>query len=153
MQTQTHTIHINASPEKVLTTMLDKEAYKIWTIPFNPEGSYYEGEMKEGSKIHFLGADPEETSKVGGMLSYIDSYIPNQYISFSHMGLIVNGEEDTESEEAKKWKGSYENYTVHEKDGGTELVVEAKVTDEYASYMQEAWVKALESLKKLVETV
>ncbi len=153
MQTLHFKTHINASPEKVLSTMLDKESYKIWTLPFNEGGSWYEGEITEGSKIHFLGPNPEKPESIGGMVSIVEKYIPNEFISFKHIGEINDGVEDIESERVQKWAGSHENYTVIEKDGGTELTIELMVIDEFIPYMNEAWPKALEALKTLVETI
>lgn len=153
MKTLTYNIHIKATPEKVLHTMLDKESYKIWTLPFNEAGSWYEGEMTEGSKIHFLGPNSEKPESIGGMVSIVEKYIPGEFISFKHIGEMNDGVEDTESERVQKWAGSHENYTVTEKDGGTDLNIELVVVEEFASYMEETWPKALESLKTLVETI
>ena len=48
----TYEIDINASPEKVWHTMLDKETYEQWTAVFSA-GSTYEGSWEEGAEIHF----------------------------------------------------------------------------------------------------
>lgn len=154
MKTLRFTIHIDATPEKVFTTMLDKEAYKIWTVPFNEKESWYEGDIEEGAKILFLGPSSEDANNIRGIVSRVAKYIPNESISFEHQGQVVKGVEDTESQATKKrWEGSYENYSVVEKDGGTDLNIETNVINQFAPYTKDTWPKALESLKKLAETI
>ena len=142
-------IVIQAPRERVWKTMLEDATYREWTAPFNPGGSYYEGEWKEGSKMLFLG--PGEDGKVGGMVSHIAKCTPCEFVSIEHMGQIDNGVEDTTSEKVKAWAGAHENYTFTEKDGGTLLAVDLDAVDEHLSYMEDIWPKALTKLKKLVE--
>ena len=58
-------IEINAPVKKVWDTMLEDATYRQWTGAFNP-GSFYKGSWEKGSKILFLGPDPN-TGKEGGM--------------------------------------------------------------------------------------
>ncbi len=142
-------IFINAPREKVWNTMLDKETYKEWTGSFNP-GSDYQGSWEEGEKMLFIGPDPE-TGEEGGMVSRIKENRKYEFISIEHIGIIKNGVEDTESEEAKKWTPSFENYTFVEKDGGTELMIDQDMDAEYKPMFEEMWPKALQALKELSE--
>lgn len=143
-------IFIDAPKEKVWDTMLSDAAYREWTKPFNP-GSYFKGSWEEGSKILFLGPDPEGGEGEGGMVSFIKENRPFEFISIEHQGIIANGVEDTTSEDAKKWTPAYENYTFTEEDGGTLLSVDVEVAAEYVQMFKEAWPKALEELKRLAE--
>src|SRR5262245_9363061 len=69
MQKLHFSVVVNAPKEKVWHAMLDDESYREWTKAFN-EGGYYQGSWEKGSKILFLGPDPE-TGKEGGMVSRI----------------------------------------------------------------------------------
>lgn len=142
-------IVINAPKEKVWHAMLDKETYPEWTKAFN-EGSRYEGSWEKGSKILFLGPDPE-TGEEGGMVSRIAENKPYEFISIEHLGIISNGVEDTTSEEAKKWTPAHENYTFREVDGGTEVSIDMDVDGEHAEMFEGMWQNALELLREVAE--
>ena len=142
-------IFIKAPKEKVWDTMLADSTYREWTEAFN-SGSYYRGSWEEGSKILFLGPDPKGGGEAG-MVSRIKKNDPYKFISIEHLGIVVNGVEDTTSDEAKKWAPAYENYTFEEKDGGTELSVDMDIADELVHEFDEMWPRALETLKELCE--
>lgn len=148
MTTQHHSIHINASKEKVWNTMLGQDTYREWSKAFS-EGGHFEGSWEQGSKILFLGPDPE-TGKEGGMVSRIKESRPYEFVSIEHLGIVKDGIEDTTGEEAKKWAPAYENYTFTEQDGVTEVTVDVDVAD-YADFFNETWPKALALLKELSE--
>jgi hypothetical protein len=65
--------------------------------------------------------------------------------------MINDGVEDTTSEKVKGWAGAHENYTFTEKDGGTLLLVDVDMVDEFVDYMNDAWPKAAATLKSLAE--
>jgi hypothetical protein len=144
------TILINAPREKVWNVMLGDATYRDWTSVFNPGGSYYEGDWSEGSVMKFIGPDPE-TGESGGMLSRVKENRKPEFISLEHYGIIKNGVEDTTSEEVKKWVPAFENYTLNEKDGGTEVVVDVDTEKDYLSLFEGMWPKALARLKELAE--
>lgn len=150
MQKLTTSIHINAPVKKVWDTMLDPTTYALWTTPFNPGGSTYEGSWEQGSEIRFIGPDPE-TGEKGGMLSRIAENRPHQFISIEHIGIIKNGVVDTTSDEVKQWTPAFENYTFTEKDGGTEVLVEMDINEEHKAMFEDMWPKALQVLKELSE--
>jgi len=149
MQKLKFSIEINAPKEKVWNTMLDDKTYRMWTTPFN-EGSYYKGDWSKGSKIIFLGPDPE-TGKEGGMVSRIAENKLYEFISIEHLGIIKDGVEDTTSEDVKKWTPAFENYTFQEKNGTTEVLVEMDINDEYKEMFEGMWPKALQVLKEIAE--
>lgn len=129
--------------------MLDDKTYRQWTEVFHA-GSYYKGSWEKGSKMLFLGPDPE-TGKEGGMVSMIADNRKHEFISIKHIGMVNDGVEDTTSEEAKKWAPAYENYTFTEKDGVTEVKIDIDMLPEFKEMMEEMWPKALEKLKELAE--
>ena len=140
---------INAPKDKVWHAMLDDQPYREWTNAFN-EGSYYKGSWEKGSKILFLGPDPN-TGEEGGMVSRIAENKPYEFISIEHLGIVQNGVEDTTSEAARKWAPAFENYTFNDKDGATEVLVDIDVEDEHAQIFNDMWPKGLRKLKELAE--
>jgi L-rhamnose mutarotase len=149
MKTHHYSISIDAPKEKVWDAMLGQDTYREWASAFN-EGGRFEGSWDQGSKILFLGPDPE-TGKEGGMVSRIKENKPYEFVSIEHLGIMKDGVEDTTSEEARKWTPAYENYTFTEKDGVTEVSVDIDVVEEYADFFNEAWPKALATLKEIAE--
>lgn len=140
---------INAPKDKVWHAMLDDQPYREWTKAFN-EGSYYKGSWEKGSKILFLGPDPN-TGEESGMVSRIAENKPYEFISIEHLGIVQNGVEDTTSEAARKWAPAFENYTFNDKDGATEVLVDIDVEVEHAQMFNEMWPKGLRILKELAE--
>lgn len=140
---------ISASAEKVWHAMLDEETYKEWTKPLGG-GGYFKGSWEKGSKILFIGSDPE-TGKEGGMVSRIAENKPYEFISIEHVGIIQDGVEDTTSEEAKKWAPAFENYTFKEENGITEVSVNQDMADEFAEGFEKMWPEALAKLKEIAE--
>ena len=149
MQKLHFSIQINASKDKVWHAMLDDQPYREWTNSFN-EGSYYKGSWEKGSKILFLGPDPN-TGEEGGMVSRIAENKPYEFISNEHLGIVQNGVEDTTSEVARKWAPAFENYTFIDRGGATEVLVDIDVEAEYAPMFNETWPKGLLKLKELAE--
>lgn len=130
--------------------MLDDVPYREWTKIFN-EGSRYEGEWETGAEMRFIGVD-ENGKESGGMYSMIKEARPHEFVSIEHCGLITeDGEVDTTSEEVKKWTPAFENYTFTEVDGGTEVLVEIDVADDWKEMFAEMWPKALAELKQIAE--
>ncbi|MBP9827855.1 SRPBCC domain-containing protein [Patescibacteria group bacterium] len=149
MQKLHFSIVIQAPKEKLWHTMLDDATYRDWASTFNP-GSYFVGDWSKGSKILFLGPNPEGSGE-GGMVGRIAENKPYEFISIEHQGIVKDGIEDTTSEEAKKWAPAFENYTFTEVDGGTEVKVDIDVNDEYAELFTTMWNEALKRLKAIAE--
>jgi len=144
-----YSIHINAAKDHVWDVMLGDTTYREWTVPFMP-GSYFKGDWSEGSKMLFLGPNPE-TGKEGGMVATVKENRNHEFISLEHIGMIEDGVEDTTSDEVKKWTPAHENYTFVEKDGGTQVVVDIDIVDEWKEMFDGTWPVALEKLKALAE--
>lgn len=139
------TKEINAPKEKIWDVLLQDETYRIWTSVFHP-GSYADTDnWEEGSMVYF------KTPEGDGLASRILEHKPQEVISFEHLAVLKNGVEDTENEEAKKWKGFKETYWLKEKDGACELVVEQDITNDYAEYFEKIWPQALDKVKELSE--
>jgi len=136
---------ISAPVVKVFELMIGSESYKQWTSAF-AEGSYFEGSWQQGQRMKFLSPNGD------GMVAEIAEHRPNAFISIRHLGYIVNGAEDTESEAVRGWAPAYENYTFVDAPEGTRLIIDQDVTEEFESYIAEAWPKALKRLKALCES-
>ena len=136
---------INAPKEKVWRVLWDDASYRQWTSPF-AEGSYaVTDNWKQGSEVKFLGPSGE------GMISRVAENRPNEYMSFEHLGMIMNGTEDRTSEKAKEFAGAKENYTLKESSGVTELAIDMDIAEEYKDMFMGMWPKALDKVKELAE--
>lgn len=135
---------IAAPVSTVFTTMITPDTYEQWTSAF-AEGSYYEGTWREGERIKFLSPSGD------GMLAEIAEHRPNEFTSIRHLGFILQGVEDTESEAVRAWAPAYENYTFVPVPDGTKLIVDQDLTGDFEAYMNETWPRALELLKSLCE--
>lgn len=141
-------ILINANASHVFQVMLEKPTYEEWTAVFSST-STFEGSWIEGSKILFVGED--EQGQKGGMVSKIERIIPNEFVSILHLGVFKNGKEDLDSPEVKDWAGAHENYTLVNQGKQTLLKVELDSNEEFASYFDGIWPKALKKLKEICE--
>lgn len=145
MNKKQFSIKIKSPKEQVWKVLWDDTTYKMWTSVFS-DGSHAITDWKEGSKVLFLSADGN------GMYSLVDKNIPNEFMSFKHLGVVKNGKEEPLDVETKKWSGAIESYTLNEQEGMTELIVELDMTEEHKNYFEETFPKALEKIKVLSET-
>jgi len=142
-------IKIDAHPEKVYSTMINDEMYRIWTALFNPT-SHFRGSWDKGSKILFVGCDEEGNE--GGMVSRIKENIKGKFISIEHIGELKGQEEITTGKAVDIWAGSLENYTFEEVGDQTLLKIDMTGgVSEFAEYFNSTWPKALEKLKEICE--
>lgn len=139
-----YTKHIHAPREQVCQLMLAPDTYQQWTAEFC-EGSAYVGSWEDGENIRFVGPSGD------GMYAVIAENRLPEYISIKHLGVIANGQVDTESEKVKAWAPAFENYTFKEVDGGTTVEVAMDILPEYEAMFNELWPKALDALAKLCE--
>ncbi len=135
---------INAPREKVWEILWGDETYPRWTSAF-AEGSRAETDWKKGSKVLFLDG------KGDGMVSVVADNVPNEFMSFKHLGVLNNGKEDLETPKEKGWSGAIENYTLKTVNNKTELTVDQDIEGDYKDYFLSTWPKALEKLKALAE--
>ena len=143
-------IRINAEPETVYSTLIDKKHYSEWTSEFS-HTSHFIGSWEKGSTIHFMGTD--EHGNMGGMISKVKENIPNKFVSLQHVGMIQNGKEITTGEEVEIWVGATENYTITRTDNATLFAVDSDSNQEFKSYFYETWPKALNKLKEICEQI
>lgn len=130
---------INATKEKVWDVLFGLKTYPEWTAAF-AEGSQVETDWKKGSSAIF------GDGKGNGMLAIIYENIPNKYLSIKHIGEIKDGKETLHN-----WGESFENYTLNEKNGKTQLLIDMDIVKEWGEYFQETWPKALAKVKEIAE--
>jgi hypothetical protein len=135
---------INASKEKIWQILWNDATYRKWTTPFT-EGSYMESDWKVGGKTLFLDG------KGNGMVSTIDQIKENEILSFKHVGILKDRMEDLESEEAKKWAGAFETYTLEKVEENTKLSVELDMDETHKEYFMRVFPIALSLVKELSE--
>jgi len=135
---------INAPRHKVWEVLWGKDTYPAWTTAF-AEGSNVETNWEEGSRVLF------HDGSNNGMVSTIAKKIPDEYMSFKHLGELKNGVEDLTSDAVKAWAGSMENYTLKDDNGKTSLLVEIDLDETFKEYFEKTWPVALDKLKELSE--
>lgn len=136
---------INAPKEKVWNSLWEPFHYNTWTSAFAEGSSVKTDNWKEGSKLYFVDGNGS------GMISQVAANRPNEFMSFRHLGTLIDGVEDTESEKVSAWAGAMENYTLQEDGSSTTLLVETDITEDFKDYMMKTWPVALEKLKGLAE--
>lgn len=144
MQKSTFQVSIDAPREKVWSILWDDESYRAWTSVFHP-GSHARTDWNIGSKVLFVDNDGS------GMVSMIADKVPNEFMSFKHLGEVKNWVEDTESERVKPWAGAHENYTLKTENGKTLLTVDMDIDEEYTAMFNNIFPKALDKVKELSE--
>jgi hypothetical protein len=137
-------IDIRAPKEEVWKALWEDSSYRKWTSVFS-EGSYAVTDWNEGSKVFFLDSNQD------GMSSIIAKKVPNERMTFKHIGVVKNGKEQPLDEEAKKWSGAIEEYTLRETGGSTRLQVDIDITDDHYDIFQKSFPKALEIVKEISE--
>ncbi|MDR6568951.1 Uncharacterized conserved protein YndB, AHSA1/START domain [Chitinophaga ginsengisegetis] len=144
MEKTTFKTTINAPREKVWDVLWGETSYQQWTAPF-AEGSQVDTNWEKGSKVIFHDGSNR------GMVARIADKVPNEFMSFQHLGEIDNGVEDLTSDKVKAWAGAYENYTLTNVNGKTELLVEMDLADDFKDYFSKTWPVALDKVKELAE--
>lgn len=133
-------IEIKASKEKVWESLWTDQNYRKWTALFLP-GSYYEGELKENSDVRFLSPGGH------GLFAMVEKIIPFQSMHFLHFGLII----DNISQEKTFKDDSIEQYDLYEIADGTRLTVKLKTEEEYTTYFNNSFPRALAVVKEIAE--
>lgn len=141
-------IDIKAPVEKVYNTMLDDATYRQWTAIFN-DTSHYIGKWQKGEKLLFIGTNKD--GKKEGMVSRVRELKPNEYVSIEHLGLVDGDKEITSGEQVAGWAGALENYTFVKNGDHTRVLVDMDSNEQFKSYFEETWPKALEKLKEISE--
>ncbi len=138
---------INAPREKVWKTLWEKSSYEKWTSAFAEGSTVKTDDWKEGSRVEF------GDGKGNGMVSSVLANRPNEYMSFKHLGEVKEGIVDMTSDKVQQWAGAEENYTLKDKDGKTELIVEMDTSGaDFEDFLIKTWPTALDKIKSQAES-
>ena len=142
-------VEINKPVKEVWQFVFQPATFTLWTEVF-AKGSYYEGNLEEGSSVRFLAKNAE--GQIDGMVGEIAENNLHKFLSIRHLGWVFDGKDDTESEGVKSWAPAYENYSFKELSSEkTLLTVEADLSETYYEQFLELWPKALQRIKLLCE--
>lgn len=144
MERKTFEIDIDAPKQKVWDTLWGEETYPKWTSAFAP-GSSVETDWQEGHRAIFVDVNGD------GMISVIQEKREPDYLAFRHIGEIVDGKEDLDSDRVKAWAGSIEDYVLTETPSGTHVKAAMDIDEQYAEFFEKTWPKALQHLKNIAE--
>ena len=145
METLNYETTVHAPIQKVWDLLWTPETYAEWTQFFMP-GSQFKTDWKIEGKTYFLD------DKGNGMVSTIKSLNKPYEVVFSHLGMINDGVEDTQSKEIKEWSGAEEQYFLRAIDENTTQIKVIVHTDQkYADHMNNSFNKGFEMLKKLAK--
>jgi len=137
-------IDIDAPKEKVWQVLWGKETYEQWTKAFI-DGSYYEGELAQGKRVHLLSPSGE------GMYSDVIVLKENEQLIFSHIGYLKDKKELPLDKDMEAWTGSQESYELTETHSGTHLKLELDNQKEFHDEMNKKFPLALQDLKRIAE--
>jgi hypothetical protein len=85
------------------------------------------------------------------MVAVIREHRPHEFVSIEYRGQILDGVEDTTSDDARKVAGTHEDYSFAESDGSTTVSVDIDVQEEWSEDFAELWPQALDKLRELAE--
>lgn len=135
-------IKINATKEKVWTTLWQDETLRDWAGIIDP-GTYMTGELKEGNEVQFISAENGY-----GVTSLVEKVVPNEFLLLRHS---ADTKEKGSQEREKQWTGGAESYSLIEEKGITTLTATFDVPLELEEYFNIHYPKALERVKVLAE--
>ncbi len=75
----------------------------------------------------------------------------NEFIYFSHIGMVRDFKELSLDAETERWSGCIESYNITTEGSTSKLKVEVDAIAEYADYMKKTFPLALQKLKELSE--
>lgn len=145
METLNYETTVHAPIQKVWDLLWTPETYTQWTQFFS-SGSQFKTDWEINGKTYFLDATGN------GMVSTVKRMNAPFEVVFSHLGIINNGIEDTQSKEVKEWSGAEEQYFLRAINENTTQITAVVHTDQkYAEMMNNGFHKGFEVLKKLAE--
>jgi hypothetical protein len=136
---------INASKEKVWDVLTLDKYTADWYAVFSP-GSHAVTDWKQGSKALFI----DHTKS--GMIAKVVESIPAKSLIIEYTGMIINGKEDYDSAESKKYSGGLETYHLYDDNGATKMDITSDMDEDMYEKMSNLWEKAFERVKELAET-
>lgn len=75
----------------------------------------------------------------------------NRFVSIEHLGILDGKNEITSGPAVDGWAGALENYSFREEGGKTIVSVAMDANEQFKSYFEQTWPKALQKLKEICE--
>ncbi len=145
MVSLTYSQTIDASRERVWSTITELGSYKKWAVAFSPNSQFI-GTWEQGKTIRFF--DPN----LGGTIARLSTVSFPEKIVAEHVAIASkNGDIDTESDVAKKWIGVRESYSLATVGGSTLLTVDILTHADFKQMFDDAWPEAFRRLKAVCE--
>ncbi|MGD8110058.1 SRPBCC family protein [Vibrio sp. TRT 21S02] len=145
MMTLNYQIEIATSAEKLWQVITEQESYSQWAKVFSPD-SKMDGRWVEGENLAFY--DPN----VGGSRAVIDRLEPHKVIEYHHVAIFTpDNVKDIDSDVAKKWIGSREEYEIVSLQESVLLKVTVHTHPDFVSMFNCGWEKALPLIKLISE--
>jgi hypothetical protein len=135
---------IQASKEKIWDVLTTDEYTREWFSEFS-EGTFVITDWQVGSKALFI-----DESK-SGLIATVASNKPGQELILEYQGMVADGQEDFESEQARGVIGYRECYWLRPSENGYTLDIESDMGSEYFDFMSQAWDRSLVKIKALAE--
>jgi uncharacterized protein YndB with AHSA1/START domain len=141
MKEMQFSIGIQASKEKVWSTLWQDETFREWAGIIDP-GTHMVGSLKEGNEVQYISGNGY------GVTSLVEKLVTNEFLLLRHRADTQN---EGKRQRKDEWTGGAESYSLAEKDSATTLTVAFDVPSEMKDYFTVAYPKALERVKKLAE--
>lgn len=138
-------IEVNAPKESVWETIISNNKNKIWFNAFS-DGTQAQTDWQTGSKVIFADASKN------GIIGVIKVNKPAEELVIEYNGVLNDGVENYETEEAQGMNGFQEIYRLKEENGLTRMDMQCDMGADYFEMMSDAWDHALVIIKELSET-
>ncbi|MGX5852203.1 SRPBCC family protein [Dyadobacter jiangsuensis] len=138
-------ISINASAERIWRVITEAQYNVVWLAALGRR-KIAQTDWQKGSKAVFV--DDDQT----GLITRIRVARPFEKIRMQNVGMITNGVEDCESDEAVESREFFEQYLFTTDHDSVRMHVEVTVEDDFYNEVSDCWAKALEIIKELAES-
>jgi uncharacterized protein YndB with AHSA1/START domain len=144
MDSLPYQITINASPEKVWEALWNKNSYTIWASTFT-HGSYADTNFQLGNHFQFLNPDGN------GLYGVIAKCVEYDEMILDHQGEVKHFLEILPDGEENKFDHIKEHYKLQRIDNQTMLTATLFGMNDWQSYFDDAFPKALSVIKTIAE--
>jgi hypothetical protein len=146
MKTIKKSIEISSPKESVWAVLMEDRYNRDWMAHFSP-GTHAVTDWIVGHKVVFTDGSNR------GIFGRIAEKRPYEYLEIEYDGMLLNGQEDFNSEESKAVKGSKETYSLSAGHGNTVLSITSDMDEKYFDHMAATWDSALQRISELSHTI
>ena len=136
------TTTINASKERVWSTLWSDETFRQWAGLIDP-GTYMTGELRQGNEVQFISAENGY-----GVTSLVDECREYKFVRLKHQ---ADTQDVGERSRDDQWTGGAETYELDDSHGVTTLTTTFDVPAELEELFRKLYPKALAKVKDLAE--